>query len=204
VDRQRQRIALSIKALTPDPWETVTERYQEGELVQGTVSQVVDFGIFIELEPGIEGLLHNSELISYEQRDELESKDKILVKVIRVEPDRRRIGLSVRQVRPGEWEAWAARQEAAAAEQPLATEDEEEDDFDDDLDFDDDEGDEQEEIEATEEDAAIDDDEASDDEAASDDTGDAAEVDDTDDADEEIAESAEDEGEDPSSEAEAA
>ncbi len=110
VDRERQRIALSIKALAPDPWESVVERYQVGDLVEGHVTQVVDFGVFIELEPGVEGLLHNSELRDVAQREELSSGDSILVKVIRVEPDRRRIGLSVRQVRPNEWEEWALAQ----------------------------------------------------------------------------------------------
>ncbi|MGC9522293.1 MAG: 30S ribosomal protein S1, partial [Anaerolineae bacterium] len=124
VDRERQRIALSIKALTPDPWESVAERYQVGDLVEGRVTQVVDFGVFIELEPGVEGLLHNSELRDVAQREELSAGDSILVKVIRVEPDRRRIGLSVRQVRPNEWEEWALAQlreeeaeQAAQAEQ---------------------------------------------------------------------------------------
>jgi small subunit ribosomal protein S1 len=110
VDQDRQRIALSIKALTPDPWESVSERYDAGQLAQGKVTQVVDFGVFIELEPGIEGLLHNSELRDIAQREELASGDSILVKVIRIESDRRRIGLSVRQVRPEEWEEWALKQ----------------------------------------------------------------------------------------------
>ena len=113
VDRERERIALSIKALKPDPWESVPENYHEGILIEGKVSQVVDFGVFIELEPGVEGLLHNSELEDMAQRQELESGQTILVKVIRVEADRRRIGLSVRQVRRQEWEEWAAEQAAA-------------------------------------------------------------------------------------------
>ncbi|MGC9399736.1 MAG: 30S ribosomal protein S1 [Anaerolineae bacterium] len=108
VDRERQRIGLSLKALQPDPWESVAEKYREGDLVQGTVSQVVDFGVFVELEPGIEGLLHNSELLSPGQREELQSGDEILVKIIRVEPHRRRIGLSAKQVQLHEWEAWHA------------------------------------------------------------------------------------------------
>lgn len=112
VDRERQRIALSIKALTPDPWDSAPEKYIEGSLVEGKVTQVVDFGIFVELEPGVEGLLHNSELGDIEQRNELESGDTVLIKVIRVEPDRRRIGLSVRQVRRDEWEEWVATKAA--------------------------------------------------------------------------------------------
>ncbi len=112
VDKDRQRIGLSIKALTPDPWESVEERYNEGDLIEGKITQIVDFGIFVELEPGIEGLLHNSELLALEQREELESGNRILVKIIRIEPHRRRIGLSARQVRLHEWEAWNAAHEA--------------------------------------------------------------------------------------------
>jgi len=132
VDRERQRIALSIKALAPDPWGTAPERYQEGQLVEGKVSQVVDFGVFVELEPGVEGLLHNTELRDFEQREELTAGQKVLVKVIRVEPDRRRIGLSVRQVRRQEWEEWVMNQPepgTAEAATPVAAG---EDDMDDD------------------------------------------------------------------------
>lgn len=118
VDRDRQRIALSIKALAPDPWDTAEERYTIGQLADGKVSQLADFGIFVELEPGVEGLLHNSELLAAEQRDELTVGTEVLVKVIRIEPDRRRIGLSARQVRREEWEQWyaeaASRAEAKA------------------------------------------------------------------------------------------
>jgi ribosomal protein S1 len=138
VDRDRQRIALSIKALAPDPWEIAPEKYEEGTLVEGKVTQVVDFGIFVELEPGVEGLLHNSELGDVEQRNELAQGEGILVKVIRVEPDRRRIGLSVRQVHRDEWEEWAAAQ-AAAAEAATEAEVEEEEEFDDSEETDEDE-----------------------------------------------------------------
>lgn len=110
VDRDRERIALSVKALTPDPWDSVAEKYTPGQLIEGKVTQVVDFGVFIELEPGVEGLLHNSELRDMEQREELESGQKILVKIIRVESQRRRIGLSVRQVQREEWENWVLSQ----------------------------------------------------------------------------------------------
>ncbi|MEA3309677.1 MAG: S1 RNA-binding domain-containing protein [Chloroflexota bacterium] len=108
VDVERQRVGLSIKALQADPWDSVLERYSEGDLVKGVVSQVVDFGIFVEIEPGIEGLLHNSELISTDQREELASGKEILVKIIRIEPQRQRIGLSVKQVQLHEWEEWYA------------------------------------------------------------------------------------------------
>ncbi|HOU13382.1 MAG TPA: S1 RNA-binding domain-containing protein [Anaerolineae bacterium] len=137
VDHDRQRIALSIKALAPDPWEIAPQKYHEGTLVEGKVTQVVDFGIFVELEPGVEGLLHNSELGDVEQRNELQPGAHMLVKVIRVEPDRRRIGLSVRQVRRDEWEEWsiAKAAEAQAKEQAKATAEvkEDEEDLDDEL-----------------------------------------------------------------------
>jgi small subunit ribosomal protein S1 len=142
VDQDRQRIALSIKALTPDPWESVSERYVPGQLAEGKVTQVVDFGVFIELEPGIEGLLHNSELRDIAQREELASGDSILVKVIRIESDRRRIGLSVRQVRPEEWEEWALRQ-IEEEQEAEAAEDVDDEDLDDVFDMDDDSDDEE-------------------------------------------------------------
>jgi small subunit ribosomal protein S1 len=106
VDRERRRIGLSIKALQPDPWESVDERYVIGEVVEGKISQIADFGIFVEVEPGVEGLLHNSELISMAQREELEIGTTELVKIIRIEPDRHRIGLSARQISREEWEQW--------------------------------------------------------------------------------------------------
>ncbi len=120
VDRERQRIALSIKSLTPDPWDSVPERYTIGDLIEGRVNQIADFGVFVELEPGVEGLLHNSELATPEQREELEVGGRELMKIIRIEPDRRRIGLSVRQVRREEWEQWAAKMETARVEAEAA------------------------------------------------------------------------------------
>lgn len=123
VDRERERIALSIKALTPDPWDSVAERYPVGSLTEGRVTQVADFGVFIELEPGVEGLLHNSELRDIAQRDELQPGETVLVKIIRVEPDRRRVGVSVRQVTTEEWENWVLSriEEAEAASQAEQT-----------------------------------------------------------------------------------
>lgn len=168
VDHERQRIALSIKALVPDPWIAAPEKYKEGTLVEGKVSQIVDFGIFVELEPGVEGLLHNSELRDLAQREELEAGQSVLVKVIRVEPDRRRIGLSVQRVQPEEWEEWALAQaeaqaaaEAAGLQEPADDEDE---DSDDDTEFGADEfgiADENEESEPSDEDEMVDDDSAS-------------------------------------------
>ncbi|MBN1486728.1 MAG: S1 RNA-binding domain-containing protein, partial [Anaerolineae bacterium] len=164
LDREKQRIALSIKALKPDPWESVSDRYQKGTLVQGKITQIVDFGVFVELEPGIEGLLHNSELRDHEQREEIEAGATVLSKIIRIEPDRRRIGLSVRQVTRQEWEEWAFTTtiQDSEAEDELEPEDddmlddlldEDIDEIDVDIDFDEDE--EAEEIEETIEESEI-------------------------------------------------
>jgi len=92
---------------------------------------VADFGVFVELEPGVEGLLHKSE-ISSGQLSELKVGDRILVKVIRIEQERQRISLSARQVTRQEWEQWAAeqqqrREQAARAETREEAEAEEED-----------------------------------------------------------------------------
>lgn len=138
VDPQRQRIALSIKALKPDPWLTVEQRYKVGQLVEGKISQMADFGIFVELEPGVEGLLHNTEL-SGGQREELSLGGRILVKVIRVEPERRRVSLSAKQVTKDEWEQWAAQQQARVEPTPTEPVADEESDVLDDMFLDEDE-----------------------------------------------------------------
>jgi ribosomal protein S1 len=62
VDRERERIALSRKRLLPDPWQRVTEDLHEGEVVEGTVTGVVEFGAFVDLGEGVEGLIHTSEM----------------------------------------------------------------------------------------------------------------------------------------------
>ncbi len=125
VDRQQGRIALSIKKTQEDPWETVDQRYHEGQLVEGTVTQVSSLGAFVELEPGVEGLLHASELVgapAVVPEEVLQPGDRVLVKVIRVEKHRRRIGLSARRVRREEWEAWAAEQAARLEEEAAEVE----------------------------------------------------------------------------------
>ncbi len=116
VDRRRKRIALSLKKLQPDPWTLVDDHYHEGQLVEGKVTRVLDFGAFVELDLGIEGLLHVSEMIGtpeLQPSDILHPGETLLVKIIRIESDRRRLALSARQVRKSEWERWVAEQQAA-------------------------------------------------------------------------------------------
>jgi small subunit ribosomal protein S1 len=117
VDRDRKRIALSLKKLQPDPWTLVDDHYHIGQLVEGRVTRVLDFGAFIELDLGVEGLLHSSEMIGTPElppADIVHPGEGLLVKVIRMDSRRRRVALSSRQVRPEEWEDWMASQQAAA------------------------------------------------------------------------------------------
>ena len=119
VDRDRQRIALSLKKLQPDPWSLIEDHYDIGELVEGRVTRVLDFGAFVQLEPGVEGLLHVSEMIGTPELKPSEivsAGDTILVKVIRIEPNRRRIALSAKRVHQDEWERWAAEKQAEESE----------------------------------------------------------------------------------------
>jgi len=99
IDRKNERFSLGIKQLTPDPWKDVARRYRKGETVTGRVTNVTDFGAFVELEEGIEGLIHVSE-ISREKgsrpSDLLKVGDTVSAIVVHTDPHERRIGLSIR------------------------------------------------------------------------------------------------------------
>jgi small subunit ribosomal protein S1 len=99
IDRKNERFSLGIKQLTPDPWKDVARRYRKGEVVVGKVTNVTDFGAFVELEEGIEGLVHVSE-ISREKvekpSDALKVGDSISAVVLHIDPLDRRIGLSIK------------------------------------------------------------------------------------------------------------
>ncbi len=103
VDRERERISLSLKACQSDPWEQLSQDVRIGEIIRGTVTKLVPFGAFVQVRPGIEGLIHISEL----SRRHVEQPEEVLavnqdidVKVIDIDIDRRRISLSLKQV-PG-------------------------------------------------------------------------------------------------------
>ena len=99
VDRERERISLSRKRLLPDPWYEVTGDLLVGQVVEGTVTNVVDFGAFVELGEGIEGLVHLSAMPAGEgTRAELTPGSPILVRVLEIDEDRRRIALSLRGI----------------------------------------------------------------------------------------------------------
>jgi len=95
------RIALSLKALRPDPWVTLASRLHIGDVVEGTATSIVKFGAFVEIEDGIEGLIHVSELSPDRPCDPsevLRQGDRLRVRVIRLEPSNRKLGLSLREV----------------------------------------------------------------------------------------------------------
>jgi predicted RNA-binding protein with RPS1 domain len=98
VDQEKQRIALGLKQLTEDPWlHAVPERYVPGMIVQGKVTKITNFGVFVELEQDLEGLLHVSELTDRkidDPHEEVEIGQEIEVKILRVDSAERKIGLS--------------------------------------------------------------------------------------------------------------
>ncbi len=121
LDREEQRISLSRKKVLANPWETVEERYEVNQLVEGTVTRILDYGAFAEIEPGIEGLLHVSQL----SRTNVENVSEVvkegethLLRVVSIDPRRQRIGLSLKAVTAQEQIEWMAehmaQQEAAA------------------------------------------------------------------------------------------
>jgi small subunit ribosomal protein S1 len=99
VDRDRERISLSRKRLLPDPWFEVAEKLLPGQIVEGTVTSVVDFGAFVDLGQSVEGLVHISEMPAGQGSPaQLESGDPVAVRVLEVEDERRRISLSMRGI----------------------------------------------------------------------------------------------------------
>jgi len=101
VDRERKRVALSLKRLEPDPWSLATEKYEVGQIVEGTVTNVVDFGAFVRVEEGLEGLIHISELAEgnfLHPHNVVQEGDVVKARILKIEPARRRMGLSLRQV----------------------------------------------------------------------------------------------------------
>lgn len=101
IDQNNERFSLGIKQLEPDPWETVKERYEVGKKITGTITNITDFGVFIELEEGIEGLIHVSE-ISKEKIKTPVGKfnlgDILTAKVMNINSEEKRIGLSIKRL----------------------------------------------------------------------------------------------------------
>jgi len=103
VDTVNKKIALSLKRLQPEPWETIHEKFQVGDIVEATVTKLTEFGAFARVKDSVEGLIHISELSSQmvqHPREVVKEGDDVRVKILRIEPERRRLGL--RLVQAGE------------------------------------------------------------------------------------------------------
>ncbi len=101
IDKDNERFSLGIKQLADDPWKTVADRYQVGKEISGTVTNVTDFGVFVELEEGIEGLVHVSEISTEKVKDPSEQYkvgDVLAARVMNINSDERRIGLSIKRL----------------------------------------------------------------------------------------------------------
>jgi small subunit ribosomal protein S1 len=105
IDRERQRISLGLKQTQSDPWQQVLEHYREGDVVEGRVAKVVTFGAFVEILPGVEGLVHISELAAHHvenPREVVSQGQAVNVRILEIDGDRRRLSLSLKRVEEGE------------------------------------------------------------------------------------------------------
>jgi small subunit ribosomal protein S1 len=112
-DREKLRISLGRKQLLPDPWPTVAQRFPAGSKVQGRVVGIVDYGVFVEIEPGVEGLVHVSEM-TWNKRKQHPSKlvqegDSVEAVVLEVKPEQRRISLGLKQAQADPWAEMAQK-----------------------------------------------------------------------------------------------
>src|SRR5262249_43041460 len=101
IDRERQRISLGLKQTQEDPWQRVLNEYKEGDVVDGKVTKIVAFGAFVQILPGVEGLVHISELAQHHVESPAEvvrPGDELQVKILEVDEARRRLSLSVKRV----------------------------------------------------------------------------------------------------------
>src|SRR5215213_7749661 len=117
LDSEGKRIGLSLKRLQPNPWSMVDELYHVGQLVEGIVSRVTQFGAFVSLDPGIEALLHTSQIAEPPPEDPslvVHEGQRLLMRVISIESDKQRLGLSLKEVNDEEKQRWQQARAAAA------------------------------------------------------------------------------------------
>ncbi len=112
-DRAKERISLGLRQMSPDPWETLPERCPAGSRVVGRVMSITDYGAFVEIEPGVEGLIHISEM-TWSRRMKHPSKvvkvgDQVEAVVLEVKPKERRVSLGIKQLEPDPWTTVAQR-----------------------------------------------------------------------------------------------
>lgn len=124
LDAEGKRIGLSLKRLQENPWATVEQLYHVGQMVEGVVSRVTQFGAFVSLEPGIEALLHTSQIADPAPEDAslvVHEGQRLLMRVISIEADKQRLGLSLKDVAGEEQSRWQETKEAAAEIEAVAT-----------------------------------------------------------------------------------
>jgi len=101
IDRERQRISLGLKQTQTDPWQQVVDSYREDDVVEGRVAKVVTFGAFVEILPGVEGLVHISELATHHvenPREVVSQGQAVNVRILEIDGERRRLSLSLKRV----------------------------------------------------------------------------------------------------------
>ncbi len=113
LDREKEKVSLGYKQLLPDPWSTVTELYPVESKIKGEISSVTEYGAFVELEPGVEGLVHVSEM-SWAKRMKhpkhfVNKGDEVEVQVLGIDPDERRISLGIKQLQSNPWDTIGER-----------------------------------------------------------------------------------------------
>jgi len=118
INPETQRISLGIKQLESDPWEGIAAKYPVGSRFKGTVTNITDYGAFVELEPGVEGLIHVSEM-SWTKKNIhpgkiISTSQEVEVQVLEVDPDKRRISLGLKQTQENPWVAFAGSHESGA------------------------------------------------------------------------------------------
>jgi ribosomal protein S1 len=120
IDVEKEKISLNRKALLPSPWETFAEEWAAGDLLEGEVTAVVDFGAFIRLDEGVEGLLHRNEMNLPSDSDPgeiLEEGDVILVRIVQIDIPQERLSLSTRRVTAAEEIDWMQTKRAEEIEE---------------------------------------------------------------------------------------
>jgi small subunit ribosomal protein S1 len=125
VDEEKQRISLSLKKILPNPWDSVSERYHENQLVEGKITRIVDYGAFAEIEPGVEGLLHVSQLSRgtvSNVSEVVKEGETHLLRIVNIDQRRQRIGLSLKAVTAMEQIEWMAQREIEKAAAEAAAE----------------------------------------------------------------------------------
>jgi ribosomal protein S1 len=114
VDVERERVSLSRKLLLPNPWEQFADEHEAGDLIEGQITNLVDFGAFVQVDSGIQGLVHISEMhVSREGKPEdvLSVGDRVLLRIVNIDPEKERLGLSQRRVSSSEEIAWVYAQQ---------------------------------------------------------------------------------------------